>query len=100
MVIRLSPALEERIERAAKEKGIQPDKLVEKALEEYLTAERQRREPTSEARRELDDLLQHMKKPMDFDAEVRAAKERADKLYEDNAEAIDQSSHRFSSGRG
>ncbi len=99
MVIRLSPALEERIERAAKEKGIKPDKLVEEAVQEYLAGERQT-EQVSEARRQLDDLLQHMKKPKDFVAEVRAAKERAAKLYEDNAEAIDQSSRRFSSGRG
>jgi hypothetical protein len=99
MVIRLSPALEERIERAAKEKGVEPEKLVEEAVQEYLAGERQT-EQISEARRQLDDLLQHMKKPEDFVAEVRAAKKRADKLYEDNAEAIEQSSRRFRSGRG
>ncbi len=80
MVIRLSPALEERIERAAKEKGIKPDKLVDEAVQEYLAGERQT-EQISEARRQLDDLLQHMKKPKDFDASMEDAKRNAGRLY-------------------
>ncbi len=90
MVIRLSPALEERIERAAKEEGIKPDKLVEKALDEYLTAERQRRQPTSEARRQLQELAQDKKKVVDFDAAVEEAKRNAGKLYDDNADWIER----------
>jgi hypothetical protein len=89
MVIRLSPALEERIARAAKEKGIKPDKLVEEAVQEYLAGERQT-EKVSEARRQLDDLLQHMKKPRDFVAEVEEAKRNAGRLYDDNADWIER----------
>jgi hypothetical protein len=101
MVIRLSPALEKRVARAAKAKGIKPDQWIETAVKQKLATEdkRQTEEPVSDARRQLDELLRHMKKPVDFDAAVHKAKRRAGQLYEDNAEWIERASHRFDSDK-
>ena len=99
MVIRLSPTIQKRVTRAAKAKGIEPSQLVEDALKEFLKTKREPREQVSEARRQLDELLKHMRKPVDFDAEVHAAKRRAGQLYEDNAEWIERASHRFDSDK-
>jgi len=100
MVIRLSPTIEKRVARAAKAKGIKPSQLVEAALREYLAAERKPREQVSEARRQLNELLRHKKKSVDFMAEVHEAKREAGRLYEDNAEWIERASHRFDSDNG
>lgn len=89
MVIRLPPVLEERIERAAKAKGLEPVQLVEEALKEYLTEEDTRREEVSEERRQLLKLLRNKKKTADFDAEVHAAKREAGRLYEENADWLE-----------
>jgi len=93
MVIRLSPTMEKRVARAAKAKGVKPDRLVESILKQRLPAEDKPREQVSEARRQLDQLLKHMSKPADFDAAVHAAKRHAGRLYEDNAGWIERASH-------
>ena len=99
MVIRLSPTMEKRVARAAKAQGIKPDRWVGNILKQHLAAEGRSREPVSEARRQLDQLLKHMRKPADFDAAVHAAKRHAGRLYEDNAEWIERASHRFDSDK-
>jgi len=90
MVIRLSPTIQKRVTRAAKAKGIEPSQLVEDALKEFLRTKREPREQVSEARRQLDELLRHKKKTVDFEAEVHQAKRSAGKLYEDNADWIER----------
>lgn len=90
MVIRLSPTLEKRVARAAKARGVKPDKLVADALKQYLAVERKPRAEVSEARRQLHALVRHKKKVVDFDAEVHAAKRSAGRLYEDNADWIER----------
>jgi len=100
MVIRLSPTLQKRVLRAAKAKGIKPDQLVSTAVKQYLAEPKpSETEQVSETRRQLDELLKHMRKPDDFDAAVHEAKRWAGKLYEDNADWIEQSSHRFGSNK-
>jgi hypothetical protein len=89
MVIRLPPTLEERVTRAAKEKGMEPGQLVEAAVNEYLSAEAETSDQVSEERRELRELLRHKKETLDFDAEVDAAKRAAGRMYEDNADWIE-----------
>jgi hypothetical protein len=91
MVIRLSPTLEKRVARAAKAKGIKPDQWIEIAVKQQLAAEGKppTAEPVSDARRQLDELLRHKKKTTDFMTAVHAAKRRAGKLYEDNADWIE-----------
>jgi len=90
MVIRLSPTLEKRIVRAAKAQGITPAQWLEQAAKERLGAKRPPREQVSEARRQLDELLRHKKKTLDFMAEVHQAKREAGRLYEDNADWIER----------
>ncbi|MBI4673551.1 MAG: hypothetical protein HY741_18005 [Chloroflexi bacterium] len=88
MTIQLSPALEKRVAREAKARGIAPKQVVEEALKAYFkppTATRQE----SSARRELRALLQNKKKTADFIAEVRRARRAAGKLLDDNAEWIE-----------
>ncbi len=89
MVIRLSPTFQKRVEREAKAKGLKPAELVEVALKECLAPKRKPREPVSEARRQLRELLKHKKKTMDFDEAVHAAKRAGGKLIEDNQDWID-----------
>ena len=98
MVIHLSPTLQKRVARAAKAKGIKPDQLVTAALKQYLTEPKPPQvEQVSEARRQLDELLKHMKKPVDFDAAVHQAKRQAGQLYKDNADLIELSAQRVKS---
>ncbi len=87
MVIRLSSAMVKRVERVAKARGVKPSKLVEDALKEYLAPKQP--DEISEARRQLNELLKHKKKTVDFDAAVHAAKRYAGKLLEDNADWIE-----------
>ena len=97
MVIRLSPTLQKRVERAAIARGVKPSKLVEAALKEYLNP----RDQVSEARRQLRQLLKHKKKTVDFDAAVERAKHYAGKLLDDNADWIEQvTAHGTEHGRG
>ncbi|MCL4490164.1 MAG: hypothetical protein M1570_18830 [Chloroflexi bacterium] len=97
MVIRLSPSLEKRVERAAKAKGIKPSKLVEEAVKEYLAAKGKPHDEVSEARRQLRELLKHKRKVVDFDAAVHEARREARQLEEDNAEWIERAGHRYQS---
>ncbi len=89
MVIRLSSAMQKRVEREAKVRGVKPSKLVEQLLKERL-APAKPREEVSEARRQLNELLKHKKKTVDFDAAAHAAKRYAGHLLEDNADWIDR----------
>lgn|GEM_PF-1214309 len=97
MVIRLSPTMKRRIERAAKTQGITPSKFVEEMLKERLKAKRKPRaeEPVSEARRRLRELARYKKPVLDFDAAVHRAKAAARQSYEDNAEFIELAAKRF-----
>ena len=99
MVIQLSPTLEESIAREAKQEGKLPEQLIQEMFETHLALKRQPREQVSEARRQLDELLKHKKKTVDFDAEVHAAKREAGRLLEDNAEWIESAIHRFDSDK-
>ena len=100
MVIRISPTLQKRVTRAAKAKGIKPEKLVSAALKQYLAQAKPREtEQVSPERQQLNELLKHMKKPVDFDTAGHQAKRRAGQQYEDNAEWLEQSAHRFASNK-
>ncbi len=88
MVIRLSPTMEERVEQAAKAKGIEPGQLVEEALDKYLAKDEPRQE-VSEARRQLRELMKDKKPAMDFDAALHDARRYARQLEEDNADWIE-----------
>jgi hypothetical protein len=95
MVIRLSPTLEKRVARAAKAKGIRPDRLVRVALSQYLAPKRNPRAQVSEARLRLRQLARYKKPVTDFDAEVHAARQYARQLEEENAEFIEAAAGRF-----
>ncbi len=90
MVIRLSPTLKKRVERAAKTEGVTLSKWLEDAAKQRLAPKPKPREQVSEARRQLNELLKHQKPPADFMAAVHEAKREAGKLYEDNADWIEQ----------
>lgn len=94
MTIQLSPALEKRVARAAKEKGIQPQELVEAAVKAYLKPPRKTQE--SESRKHLRELTEKYKtRKVDFDTAVHEARAYAYKLYEDNVEYIELASKRY-----
>ncbi len=107
MSIQLSPTLEKRITRAAKAKGIKPEKLLAEAFKAYMILDRQAPPAQSDARRrlnelakyrkksaepesELQSLLKKKKKTVDFMADVHKAKQSAGQLYEDNADFLER----------
>ncbi|MBI4786372.1 MAG: hypothetical protein HY782_04930 [Chloroflexi bacterium] len=96
-MIQLSPVLEERIVRAAKQKGIEPEKLVEKAVDKLLAEDGGPQ--VSEARRKLRELAKYKKPVVDFDAAVHQAKRRAGQLLEDNADWIEHVTSKGTKGR-
>ncbi len=100
MVIRLSPTMQKRVERAAKARGVKPSKLVEELLTERLVAERKPREQVSEARKRLRELAKYKKKVDDFDAELHEARRYARQLEEDNAEFIEAAARRYAKPEG
>ena len=89
MVIRLSPTLQKRVERAAKAEGVTLSKWLEDAVKQRLAAERKPPEQVSEARRQLNELLKDQKPPEDFMAAVHDARRYARQLEEDNADWLD-----------
>ena len=91
MVIRLSPRLQKRLERAAKVRGVKPSKLIENALKQYLRP----RDQVSEARRRLRELAKYKKPITDFDAALHAARRYARQLEEDNTEFLELAAKRF-----
>jgi hypothetical protein len=95
MTIQLSPALEKRVARAAKARGIKPKDLVEEALKEYLKPVRKTRLPESAARKRLRELNKYKKQDVDFDTAVRQAKLQAYNLYQDNVEFIEMGAKRY-----
>lgn len=97
MTIELSPALQKRVLREAKARGIPPGQIVEEALKIYFKPASAKQE--SAARRELRALLKHKKETDDFLAQVRRARRRAGKLIADNEDWIDQVSARGSEHR-
>ncbi len=100
MTIQLSPALQKRVARTAKARGITAKQLVEEALRAYLKPPPKARPQESEARRQLRVLLRNKKKTIDFMVEVHRAKQSAGKLLEDNAEWIESVSSRGTEHRG
>lgn len=89
MTIQLSPALEKRVAREAKARGITPKQVVEEALKVYFKPPPKPRPQESEARRQLRELTKHKKRTVDFDAAVESAKRAAGQLIEDNADWIE-----------
>lgn len=96
MTIQLSPALEKRIAREAKARGIKPKDLVEQALKAYFKPASKAPSPESAARQRLRELNKYKKKGVDFDTTVRQAKVKANQLYQDNIEFIEMGSKRYS----
>ena len=96
MVIRLSPTLQKRVERAAIAEGVTLSKWLEAAVKERLAVKRKPREEISQARKRLRELAKYKKPVVDFDAEVHAVRAFAWKQYEDNAELIEMASKRYS----
>jgi hypothetical protein len=90
MTIELSPALQKRVLREAKARGVKPKQLVEAAVKAYLKPPAKRRLKETDARRQLRELTKKAKiRTTDFDAAVEAAKRSAGKLIEDNADWIE-----------
>lgn len=98
MTIQLSPALEKRIAREAKARGIKPKDLVEQVLKEYLKPARKTLPPESAARKRLRELNKFKKQDVDFDTAVRQAKLQAYNLYQDNVEFIEMGVKRYAKG--
>ncbi|MBI5649453.1 MAG: hypothetical protein HZC40_03245 [Chloroflexi bacterium] len=99
MVVRLSPTIQKRVERKAKAQGIKPAQLIELALKQYLAPKPKPVAPVSDARRQLNESARFMKKNVDFDAALHAARQYARQLEADNAEFIEMASKRFASRR-
>jgi hypothetical protein len=99
MTIRLSPALEKRVQRAAKARGMKPSEWVEKALREYLKGVGTTQTHVSEARRRLRALAKYKKPVTDFDTAVHEARRYARQLESDNAEFIEAAAKRYSKSR-
>lgn len=89
MTIQLSSALEKRVAREAKARGMKPKQFVEEAVKAYLKP-RTITSQESEARRELRTLLRTKKKTADFMGEVHKAKRAAGKLLDDNSDWIER----------
>lgn len=100
MTIDLSPAMQKRIAREAKARGIPPKQLVEEAVKAYLKPQSKSALEVTASRRRLRELTQKYKKRnVDFDPAVHEAKRAAAKLYEDNLEFIELGSKRFAKSR-
>jgi hypothetical protein len=95
MTIRLSPAMEKRVARIAKARGLKPNELVEEALKAYLKPQSKPTPPESDARRRLRELTKHKTRQVDFDTAVHEAKEYGRQVYEDNIEFIELGSKRY-----
>ena len=98
MVIRLSPAIQKRVERAAKAEGVTLSKWLEAAVKERLVAKRKPHE-VSEARRRLNALLKNQKPPDDFMEKLHRARRYARQLEEDNADWIESVTQRIRSAK-
>jgi len=95
MTIQLSPALEKRVAREAKARGIKPKELVEQALRAYLKPPTKTRPQESEARRRLRELTKYKKRNVDFDTAVHEARKYARQMEADNAEFIELAAKRY-----
>jgi len=95
MTIQLSPALQKRVARTAKARGITAKQLVEEALRAYLKPPPKARPQESEARKRLRELNKYKKKEADFDAALHRARAYARQLEEDNAEFIELVANRY-----
>ncbi len=97
MVIRLSPAIQKRVERAAKARGVTPSRYVEELIKKNAPVKRKPRMQVSEARRQLNELLKGKTPKTDFMTALHVARRYARQLEEDNAEWIDSIMKRINS---